>query len=412
MNIENTWIEDLWHGIAGVPATKVKYPLEKTDYLVAYTPFDCWGHLLPFGGPKFNWKRWKQAAEKMSTHYINGTRAFWTGTEDEWGFKNLLMPYKRVAPLKVDLLQFGPELIKIEERLAEFWKRGISTIICANYLSRWKWAVWNGRHNVNGTTTGSRSDFMGDRITKKVCKEAWLMLCDRYKNNPYVILETGNELPTKPAAMWADWQYEMIEAAVNAGIPVERLWFGYNNTSKIYPILDKFDIWCAIHTVNNYEGVRRHHRGEVQTHFFEKYSRMVFNTDGWNTEDCPKFLGRGIKGCSWFTGFQKFASGEIKPSLIYDKHRKGNGMVFMSGTHIIDEPDGTKPDCFRGRAVALRHGLSREECRKYERLYRGQYLESRKANPNLPDYEPSFPYELNKTPEFKAIKKAVESIHN
>ena len=412
MSLKDTWVEDLWHGIAGIPVTKTKYPLSKINYMIGMVPYDLWGPLLPWCGRRFNMKRWRQTWERLSNHHVNGTRAFWTCTEDSWSFKNVLMPYKRISDSEVDVLKFGDDLPLILERYEECWKREIATVISVAYISRWPWSIWKGNRNINGTIDSSNSiDFLKDRKTINIYKDSLAMVIDLFKDNSRVILETGNELPSANIDIWAGWNDEILDFMIKEGMPNDRIALNWCNTSKIIPILDKYDPWCFVHGVNCLEWFKRFHKpGCEMQHFFKTYSRICADADGWQPWDAPLYIGQGIKGLGWFAGFQRPASGDIGPSLKLDKERGGSGWMIMSGAHVVDEANGRKPDALRARDVSIKNGLSKEECQKYEEIYIQQCAHERSANPNFPDYDPVVPHDRNKKPELVMIKKVVEEL--
>jgi len=373
--------------VTDTPVTITKYPVTKCNKLLAYVPADLWGEVLPWRGPSFNRKSYRDMVELMAKHNVNGTRSFFSCTEGLWSWTNNLMPFMWVKrdtasnKFMVDLLKWNmPDLREYESRLNEYWKREMTTVIVAGYMSRWDDAVWNGKHNVNGTTSRSKFNFFVDSKSIKVYDKVLTKLCKRYADNPYVIIEFVNEPPTISPGVLANWYKGRLDVALRY-IPEDRLAINYFNSSKIFEVMDgRQDIWVFVHGVNNLSWFKRFHRKgcEMQKCFFEVYPHVCADTDGW----IPSHIGEGFKGHSWFPGFRRPASDHMAKGFKYTIRHKGAGWVIMSAGAYVDDPTGHKPDLRRLKEIAI-DGLKPEECGKY-----------------------GVTYELNKRGELKAIKSA------
>jgi len=331
-----------------------QYPDPEVHKIIGYVPADLHSAVLPFDDDRFNKERWIEMCDLMAK-YCNATRVFLTCLENQWMVKNTLIPFKKENG-KWNLLAFGEDMEKLEWRLNEFWKRKITTVICvATGIKggRFEYSIWNGKNNIHETTT-DYNRFFDDPQTIAIFDIVWRNLINRWKDNPYVILEPINE----PSAT-GERLYKWYRARLKTPLPSERFGFEFWDSSCTLRLLEEFNCWMFIHAVNSLDWFKRFHmKGcELQEYFYDIYPRICADSDGGNAD----YPGSGLKGKDWSDAFRRPSSWDMREGLKYDLSHKGAGWIVMSAAAWLK--GGELPDLVEWKEIAT-NGLSEDRCKE------------------------------------------------
>ncbi len=344
---------------------KTKYRLFDVNYMLGYVPRDLHSLNLPYHS-EFTRENWSESANLMRKNHVNTTRFFLCTGEKKGDLDNFILPFKREPDGRFDLLQFGEGIEEIEWRLNEFWKRGIFTVLCiASGIkeNRFAYTVWNGKNNINNTTSDFRY-FMTHSHTISVYKKVIKMLRERWKGKP-VIFELVNEPEAFNSIQLFNWHMKILDYCRRIGIPSRKLAFEKWDSSKVLEILKKYNCWMFVHAVNHINWFERFHLPgcEMQRYFFNVYKWVAADSDGAKKRegDLP-LLGEGLVGKTWNSEFKRPAPKHMKDGLIFDYKHKGAGWIIMSAGAYYKSADGDKPIHKDWKHVAI-DGLTEEECK-------------------------------------------------
>jgi len=389
---------------------QTKYPFFEYMYSIGYTPWDAHANSLPFTD-NFTWENWCEGVELCRAHNVNLTR-FFLVTRDGTGL-DYVVPFKKIHK-KYDLFDTDCEgYDELYKRLNEFWERGITTMLCMasgikDVANRFKYSVWNGKNNVNGTVTESKN-FMSHDPTEDVMVNMILHFhFDRgWKDKP-VIYEIINEYNANDVRM-KNFYTKVVVRLVNAGVPIERIAVEYWNSSKCWELSkERKGIIMPHHGCNHAETCGRLHRGELQKYFHEAQIVFMLDSDGQcNNPEEGFYPGVGLVGLLWNANFRRYAPTHIKPSFIMDEALAGNGLIVWSAGAYYKNADGNAPNYKDWKKVAMT-GLTEAEVNEWFKYFKKKRKEYNKPVPSDFTVNPKLFVNKNGNPvgELMAIKQA------
>jgi len=373
--------------------TKTIFPYK--DFMVGYVPWDLHGFVIPFkDGSSWNFKNFDNAAELLAKHGINAIRLFAYCLEDKNCFVSLFHPlpkHKGKFIFKYNsqgILELNEEYKdEMHHRLDCFHKRDIKTIIClASGIKspRYKWTMWS-RNYLNLSDDYRR--FFTSQTVRTIFKDYVRAIVKEF-DNPRVIWEVINEPQGVNPNILDSWLIDIINFMTkDLRLPQKRIMIEHIDSSIVLKWLKRWKkVLYSRHAVNTvWAFTRFHQKGcEFQKYFYGPYGRRIISdSDGASTWD-ERLIGRGLRGYSWNPNFSRPASWDMMSGLITDYVAGGGGWIIMSAGAWARKTDVPNMSFWKHCAI---EGITREEARKF-----------------------GVDYKLNKLPELKAIKMAVEKI--
>jgi len=275
----------------------------------------------------------------------------------------------------------------MHHRLDCFHKRDIKTIIClASGIKspRYKWTMWS-RNYLNLSDDYRR--FFTSQTVRTIFKDYVRAIVKEF-DNPRVIWEVINEPQGVNPNILDSWLIDIINFMTkDLRLPQKRIMIEHIDSSIVLKWLKRWKkVLYSRHAVNTvWAFTRFHQKGcEFQKYFYGPYGRRIISdSDGASTWD-ERLIGRGLRGYSWNPNFSRPASWDMMSGLITDYVAGGGGWIIMSAGAWARKTDVPNMSFWKHCAI---EGITREEARKF-----------------------GVDYKLNKLPELKAIKMAVEKI--
>jgi len=382
------------------PKPKPKKKYTKTifpyiDFMVGYVPWDLHGFVIPFkDGSSWTFRQFDNAAELLAKHGVNAIRLFAYCLEDKKSFLSFIHPipdhkgkfvftYDSQGFLKLD------EKYKVEmhRRLDCFHKRKIKTIIClASGIKghRYKWTMWSRNYL---DLPDDYKKFFTTKAVRMLFRDYVRAMVKEF-DNPLVIWEVINEPQGINPSVLDAWLTNIVDYITKGlRVPQKRIMIEHIDSSITLEWLKRWKkVLYSHHGINTAWAFNRYHlKGcEFQKYFYKPYGRRIISdSDGAQTWD-EKLVGRGLRGWNWNKEFSRPASWDMMIGLITDYVAGGGGWIIMSAGAWAKKTN--VPNMSFWKYCAL-EGLTEKEAWKF-----------------------GIDYKLNKLPELKAIRRAVDKI--
>ena len=311
-----------------------KYPLPEVGKVNGWSGFGY--ESLPFRefDPIFTDELWTQCADLLAKNAVNYITFFAYCSEDPYYLNNTYSPFPLVND-KWDCLEIDQTYIeKVSPRLEDFHSRKVTTGIplgsgIKGVANRWDHSYFNGKNNKNGTTTDV-ARFYDDEKTREVFK-TYIQNYALLFNGPYTKFKLMNE-PSAKVGRIIDWNWYMIDALKEVGIPEDRVVIQYFNDHRIFEFL-KAGVWAVVHGINSEKTVMKWHQSSERKPIL-MYPNFILCGDGGDEFGG----GKGLIGLGHNLDFRKAAARQERNMVRMNLQNGGAGIDFMSALAFIDGP--------------------------------------------------------------------------
>jgi hypothetical protein len=292
--------------------------------------------------------------------------------EDSWYVKRCHQPFKKVGIInrKYDLTKPNKKYYKAVRRKLEWhWERNHMTQLCllASIKGfRWGYNPFNGKNNVNGTTTDHKEFYTDPKtveMTDLYIEDAVMRL-----RNPNVMWELVNEWHDNVGVL-TKWASGRIKTLRKLSIPRSRIAVDWYNASKFVEFLKKEQVWCFHHSVNSPKTMEWWFRSGERKPIYDELERFAGSGDGGDEFE----EAEGINGSTHNWKFRKASSKQMGKIIEINFDNDGGGFEFMSACAFVFNPTEPKskartPNLEDAIRIATK-GLTLSECQKLEVNY-------------------------------------------
>jgi len=334
-------IDDLEHPIPPPPDIHIcKYPLDEVGKVNGWSGFGYESLPMKYVDPYFTEELWTECSDLLAKNAVNFIRFFASITESQEYINSAYHPVARVFDPedmineeKWDCLEMDPVYIaKISPRLDDLHDRKVTTEVTfgsgiKGVANRWDHSYFNGKNNINGTTT-DLARFYDDERTMEVFRTALQNYAITF-NSPYFKIRLLNE-PNVAIGRLIKWNDYMIKGLDDVGIPRNRIMIQYFNDHRICDYLDR-DVWVAVHGINSERTVAKWFQsGERRPLLLHPH--FLLCGDGGD-----EFGGaEGLVGLGHDPDYRKAAARQERNMVRINLQNGGTGIDFMPALAFID----------------------------------------------------------------------------
>ena len=316
-----------------------KYPLPEVGKVNGWSGFGY--ESLPFREDEeiFTDELWTQCADLLAKNAVNYITFFAYCSEDDYYLDNTYSPFPSIASqVSPNVHRWDCEEIdqtyidKISPRLEDFHSRKVTTELVLGsgikgVANRWDYSYFNGKNNKNGTTIDV-ARFYDDEKTREVYK-TYIQNYALLFNGPYTKFKLMNE-PSAKVGRIIDWNWYMIDALKEVGIPEDRVVIQYFNDHRIFEFL-KAGVWVVVHGINSEKTVMKWYQSPERKPLL-LYPNFILCGDGGDEFG----EGKGLIGLGHNPDFRKAAARQERSMVRINLQNGGAGIDFMPALAFLD----------------------------------------------------------------------------
>lgn len=316
-----------------------KYPLDEVGKVNGWSGFGYESLPMEPVDPIFTDELWTECSDLLAKNAVNFIRFFASITEDQEYIDASYHPVAKVGETANpyadiwDCLEMDPTYIaKVSPRLDDFHDRKITTEVTLlsgikGVANRWNYSYFNGKNNVNGTTT-DLDRFYDDEKTMEVVRE-FIQNYALTFNSPYMKFRLLNEAEAATGRL-IRWNDYMIKGLTDVGIPVDRIMIQYFNDSRVYDYLDR-GIWVTVHGINSERTIMKWFQSGDRRPLLLKPTFLLCGDGG------DEFGGaEGLVGLGHDPDNRKAAARQERNMIRMNLQNGGTGIDFMPALTVVD----------------------------------------------------------------------------